>query len=208
MPDVVVPAPVAFAVGVVVMMVAEVVVAAMPEAAVSGVTVEAVVPPTAAVVVVGTALVVAGTAVAPVPLVGVVLAVVVVTGVVVMGVVVMGVVLTGVVDTVVVGIALPVVPALPVPVPDAAAAAGVNSDGTPMFTQEVPSSESTSPGGQMPSDTKRFTCTPDWANAEAEVKPSADAAADSAMREWIECMMSLLEDVSSCDPSRCFEFCR
>lgn len=166
---------------------------------------------------------VAGVVVAVVPVVPampVVVTGVVPTAVVLTGVVETGVVLSAVLGTVVpvmpVVLAVPVIPVvpavpvvLPAPAPGAVAVPveGVSSEGTPITTQVVPSRDKTIPGGQRPSDTKRFTCTPVWASPAGERTASAEAAAVAAMeREMMGRMMALLERAFLSDPSPFTEF--
>jgi hypothetical protein len=104
-----------------------------------------------------------------------------------------------------------VVATLPVPVPDVPASKGSGTKVPPMAKHVVPSRDKTKPGGQMPSETTRFTWTPVCAKAEADAKPSAataDAAAVRAVRrERVERMMvSSINTCSSDSPNRT-EFC-
>lgn len=100
---------------------------------------------------------------------------------------------------------------LPAPVPAVPAREARGTEVPPMTMQMVPSMESTSPGGQIPSDTTRFTWTPVCAKAEADAKPSAamaDAAATRAViRERVERMMVSSINACESDSSIGTEFC-
>lgn len=121
-----------------------------------------------------------------------------------------GVVVAGVAATLETLTAGLVVTTLPVPVPAVPASEGRGTKVPPMTIHVVPSRDRTKPGGQIPSDTTRFTWTPVCAKAEADAKPSAamaDAAAARAVtRERVERMMVSSIDASSSDSPHCTEF--